>query len=107
MTATIVAWNTGAASYGSATFGCTDLYGNSGGDAVNGTDGGGNFGADPQFCAVDPVTSLYVGIQSDSPCAPGNHPNGAACGLIGAGPVECGAVSVELRTWSQVKHAYR
>ncbi len=104
----IIAWTgPGVACLGDATWSCSNLFGNAGGDAICGTDGGGNFSSDPQFCAADPVASQSVTIQSDSPCAPGNHPAGASCGLIGAGPVACGTVGVEAQTWSRVKELYR
>ena len=41
----------------------------------------GNISEDPLFC--DPDSSVYT-LQSDSPCLPGNHPDGDDCGLIGA-----------------------
>jgi len=104
---TIIASNTGAACYGAANFDCMNLHGNSGGDALCGTDNGGNFSADPQFCATDPAVSFNVTIQSDSPCAPSNHPSGNACGLIGAGSIGCDTIAVEQRTWSGVKNLYR
>ena len=66
----------GSACSGSATWICCDLYENAQGDAVCGTDGGGNFSADPQFCATDPVATRNFTLQEDSPCAPGRHPNG-------------------------------
>ena len=46
-------------------------------------------------------------LQADSPCAPGNHPSGASCGLIGAAPVGCGTVSAHRITWSRLKSSYR
>lgn len=104
---TIIAQSTGAPCWGNATYACCDLYANSSGDAICGADGGGNFVVAPQFCAEDPITTRNVTLQSDSPCAPGNHPNQAPCGLIGAAPVGCGSVSVEARTWSEVKSLYR
>jgi hypothetical protein len=61
-----------------------------------------NFSGDPMFCG----TGNYY-LQSDSPCAPGNQPGGADCGLIGPLPVGCGAVSVETKTWGGVKAIYR
>jgi parallel beta-helix repeat protein len=68
-----------------------DIYGNVGGNALCGTDGGGNISSDPLFCDSLGNDSLY--IRSDSPCAPGNHPSGE---LIGAWPVGCDApTSVE------------
>jgi predicted outer membrane repeat protein len=104
----IIANSIGRACGGAAgtTWSCCDLFGNSD-DSLCGIDGGGNFNADPQFCDSDPLASLNVSIQEDSPCAPGKHPNGAACGLIGAAPVGCGPVGVESKTWSAVKNLYR
>ncbi len=63
------------------TVSCCDVYGNDSGDVVCGTDGGGNFSADPQFCGVGD----YL-LQTGSPCATG-------CGgdLIGALPADCDA----------------
>ncbi|RPJ41694.1 MAG: hypothetical protein EHM19_11360, partial [Candidatus Latescibacterota bacterium] len=61
--------------------GCTDIWGNDGADAVCGNDLGGNFSADPLFCAFP--SGDYT-LQAASPCLPGQHPNGASCGLIGA-----------------------
>ena len=86
---------------------CTNVFGISQGDSLCGIDGGGNFSADPEFCGVDPVASRNFALQADSPCAPGRHPNGASCGLIGAVPVGCDAVSVEATTWSRLKSLYR
>ena len=106
--ATIIAGSVGNACGGSPgpTWTCSDLYGN-GSNAICGTDGGGNFSADPQFCAVDLVGTGNVTIQADSPCAPGNHPDGAGCGVIGAAPVGCGSVSVHKSTWTATKLLYR
>jgi hypothetical protein len=107
VTATIMAWNEGLPCGGDATFVCCDLYGNSGGDSLCGTDGGGNFSLAPEFCAVDPATSLNFTLQADSPCAPGNHPTGDTCDLIGSGTVACAAVAVRAVTWSACKILYR
>lgn len=63
-----------------------------------------NISQAPQFCGVDPVSSMNFYIQSDSPCAPGQS---GTCGLIGALPVGCGTVGVQTRTWSFVKDLYR
>ena len=54
----------------------------------------GNFSLDPQFCAVDPTSTGNFLLQSDSPCLPGNHPDGCDCGLIGALPEGCGPTSI-------------
>ncbi len=61
-----------------------------------------NFDADPLFCGP---TNYY--LRDDSPCAPGNHPDGFDCGLIGPLPVGCGAVSIETTTWGAVKALYK
>jgi parallel beta-helix repeat protein len=71
---------------------CCDLYGNAGGDALCGTDGGGNFTFNPLLCGTG-----LGDISSYSPCAPGNHPAGAgACGgqIIGSGAVTCSITGV-------------
>ena len=68
----------------SFTVACTDIFGNAGGDVLCGTDGGGNFSADPRFCG--PPGSGNVSIGGYSPCAPARN----SCGvLIGALPVAC------------------
>jgi len=46
-------------------------------------------------------------LQADSPCAPGNHPDGMDCGTIGALGVECGTVKAKAVTWGSVKALYR
>jgi hypothetical protein len=100
--------SSGATCSGSAIWSCCDLFGNSAGDAICGIDGGGNFSADPGFCAVDPGSSLNFELRSNSPCAPGQHPPGAeSCELIGASPVGCGGTAIKARSWSQVKSFYR
>ena len=104
---TIVAWNEGRACYGSGTWICCDFFANSSGDATCGVDGGGNTSVDPQFCAVDPAGSENFSLQADSPCAPGNHPTGAPCELIGAVPVGCAVVPIEATTWSRLKCMFR
>ncbi len=79
------------------TVSCSDIFGNAGGDALCGTDGGGNFSADPLFCGIPgaagtnaglalfPAAGAAWGLADASPCAPGNHPDGLCAGaLIGA-----------------------
>jgi predicted outer membrane repeat protein len=97
----------GATCLDNATWICCDLFGNAAGNTPCGTNGGGNFSADPLFCSADPVASADVSIRSDSPCAPGNHPSASACELLGAGPVACTPQSISVRTWSAVKQLYR
>ena len=108
---TIISYGNGGAALsigGSAALraGCCDIYGNSGGDALppGTTDLGGNFSLDPEFCG--PLGSRNYTIAHSSPCAPGNHPDGMPCGLIGAYPIQCGDVPVEKRTWGSIKNLY-
>jgi predicted outer membrane repeat protein len=78
-----------------AVFSCSDVWGNAGGDwvgALAGQEGtNGNFSADPQWCDAD---AFDFRLQSGSPCLPGNHPDGASCGTIGAYG-ECAAVGAD------------
>ncbi len=81
-------------STGTIEIGCCDVYGNTGtgGDTLplETTDLGGNFSQDPLFCGA-PGSGDY-GLQAASPCAPGQHPSGAACGPIGAQGIGCGGI---------------
>jgi hypothetical protein len=95
----IVAFSTqGAAFYslsGAPTISCCDVYGNAGGDALIGTDAGGNFALDPLFLGE---TGYEYCLAWDSPCAPGNHPEGAAaCAgeAIGYRRTDCGPTAVD------------
>ena len=90
-------------------FDCCNIYGNAGGDwvgciALQDTLIG-NFSADPAFCGVP--GSGNFGLQSDSPCAPGNHPKGASCGLVGARPVDCGVSPVRKTSWSEIRSMFK
>jgi len=100
----IIAWSDGAPCEGPVTMTCTILYQNSLGDAICGTDGGGNAIADPLFCSQDPIGLRDVRISSASPAAPDQSGN---CGLIGAGAVDCTIVPVQQRSWSEIKALYR
>jgi hypothetical protein len=87
---------------------CNDVFGSSenlysGIPDPTGTNG--NISADPEYCGIDDSGNYY--LQSDSPCAPGNHPNGYECGLIGSLPVNCGKVGVERKSWGTIKSLYR
>jgi hypothetical protein len=78
-----------------ATAACCDVFGNAGGDwtgALAGQDGAaGNFAANPLFC--DAAGGEFT-LSPASPCLPGQHPDGASCGTIGAyGAGNCGAPS--------------
>ena len=91
----------------SATVSCNDIYGggtlNSG--PSNQTESNGNFFLDPEFCGVGGAGNYY--LQSDSPCAPGNHPDGIDCGRIGAFDVNCSTVRTRPVTWGHIKALYR
>ncbi|MBU1702019.1 MAG: T9SS type A sorting domain-containing protein [Candidatus Eisenbacteria bacterium] len=80
---------------GNPAFYCCDVYGNEGGDYVGCIAGYnnelGNFSADPQFCDA-PIDDLTLSI--DSPCLPGNHPNGSNCGRIGAHDLGCDPAAI-------------
>jgi hypothetical protein len=80
---------------GSFNVSCTDVFGNAGGDALCGTDGGNNFSQNPLYCDL---ASNNFYLQAASPCLPGQHPNGAgACGgsRIGAYGQGCWPLDVE------------
>jgi hypothetical protein len=72
------------------TAGCTDIFGNTGGDWVGCLEEWGgveeNLSLDPLFCGWE---SGWVELRDDSPCAPD-----APCGLIGALPVGCSPADV-------------
>jgi C1A family cysteine protease len=61
---------------------CSDVYGNAGGDALCGTDAGGNFSADPRVC--NPAGGDYH-LHPTSPCV-----RQESCGLVGALGIGCG-----------------
>jgi hypothetical protein len=87
---------------------CSDAFGNAGGDWPPCMDDqGGVFSADPEFCGL-PGSDYYY-LQSDSPCAPGGHPDGHACSAeaqIGALPVACSTVATERTSWGRLKARY-
>jgi len=112
VTNSIIAFNLGVppvqCGYPVLEFLCSDVYGNEGGDWVcylpDLFEIGDNFSADPLFCDPD---NGDLTLHADSPCLPGNHPEGADCGLIGAFGQGCGPVSVEPETWAGIKARYR
>jgi hypothetical protein len=65
----------------------------------------GNISVDPQFCGI--WDSVDYRLQSDSPCAPGNHPDGYDCGQIGAKGVGCSTTPTQKSSWGAVKALYR
>lgn len=93
----------------SVSLSCSNLYGNAGGDWVDCAAGqsgtNGNFSQDPLFCDA-PGGDLS--LHGNSPCAPGNHPDSYACGLIGAHGVDCGSTTaVEVTDWGGIKSLFR
>jgi hypothetical protein len=90
------------------TFSCCDVRDAPGSVEIAGPGGldmsDANFSADPLFC--DPEAGDFT-LHSSSPCLPGNHPDGADCGLIGALGQGCGPVSVERESWGRIKGMYR
>lgn len=84
-------------------FRCCDAYGNQS-DEICGEDLGGNFSDDPLFC--DAPNGDYS-LDANSPCLPGNHPDGVDCGLIGARGLGCGGTPTKPTTWGRIKVGYR
>ncbi|UCG53086.1 MAG: hypothetical protein JSW58_05900 [Candidatus Latescibacterota bacterium] len=75
----------------SPTLTCCDIYGNAGGDALCGLDGGNNFAADPEFCG--PSGNGDYWLWDTSPCAIENSP----CNMfVGAWPVGCQATGIDI-----------
>ena len=90
------------------TFECNNLYNIQipyAGDCTDQTGINGNISVDPQFCGI-PDSGNYL-LQTDSPCAPGNHPDGYDCGQIGAKGVGCGNTPVSTATWGSLKALFR
>ncbi len=94
----------------SPTFRCCNVFGNEGieygGQCGDPTGWNGNISLDPLFC--DAQDGDYA-LCDTSPAAPGNHPDGEDCGLIGALDVACvcAATAVEEETWGAIKSMYR
>ena len=104
----IISYNkVGFSGFCPAQFQCNDIFGNDSNWMPPPTGTNGNIAVDPQFCGVDPKVSGNYLLQSDSPCAPGNHPDAYPCGLIGASPVGCQEVSVEKSSWGAIKAIYK
>jgi hypothetical protein len=115
----IIAYNLGGCGYyqwevlpGEEDISCTDIFGNEGGDWVDGLAAclgvDGNFSAAPEFCNPD-MEPYDLSLCDCSPCLPGNHPDGDDCGLIGAlgeGCV-CDPTSTRPSTWGAIKTLYR
>jgi parallel beta-helix repeat protein len=104
----IISYNgIGVSGFCAEDFECNDIFGNGSnvGPPPFGTNG--NIAVDPQFCGVEPHVSGNYYLQSDSPCAPGNHPDGYPCGQIGRLPVGCQDTAVERTSWGAIKAIYR
>jgi len=88
------------------TFSCNDAYLNVGSDYAGvSLPTPDSFSLDPLFC--DQASGDFSLLQG-SPCLPGNHPDGATCGLIGARGQGCGApTATEAASWGQIKGEYR
>jgi len=105
----ITANPTGPSMYvdGPADLSCCDIWGNSGGDWVEGIAEqygvNGNIAEDPQLC--DPENGDFQ-IAESSPCAPFTPPN-PECDLIGAWPVGCAGTPATPRSWGNVKALFR
>jgi hypothetical protein len=93
--------------YCASDFLCNDIFGNKSNVDPPPFGTNGNIDVDPQFCGVEPQVSGNYFLQSDSPCAPGKHPDGYPCGLIGARAVGCQDTAVERTTWGAIKAIYR
>jgi hypothetical protein len=93
--------------YCASDFLCNDIFGNKSNVDPPPFGTNGNIDVDPQFCGVAPQVSGNYFLQSDSPCAPGKHPDGYPCGLIGAWPVGCKDTAVERTSWGRIKSIYR
>jgi hypothetical protein len=87
---------------------CNDIFDVSSGQytgSCQGLPANGNFSMDPQYCGIEDSGNYY--LQSDSPCAPGNHPYGYKCKLIGAFPANCGDVGTENSSWGSIKARFK
>jgi hypothetical protein len=74
-----------------ATLSCNDVYANGDEDYWGTEPGPGDFSADPRFCAAisatiapDPLRFDSFNLRADSPCLPGQHPQGTNCERVGA-----------------------
>lgn len=117
----------------SATLTCCNIFGNEGGDwdgYIAGQYGiNGNIAGDPRFCGrtdgsipmIHEVASAYS-LHANSPCLPGNHPDGYNGGLIGAHGQGCGLsirgnaaapqplsepAALEVDSWGRFKSLFR
>ena len=81
---------------------CCDIYNHESGNyygIADQTGLNGNISVDPIFC--DAAAHDYS-IHEMSPCAPGKHPDGVECGLIGARGVACYYIATLVRSFRAV-----
>jgi hypothetical protein len=92
---------------GDAALSCCDIWGNSGGDWVDGIADqygvNGNIAKDPQLC--DPENDDFT-LRESSPCAPFS-PQNPECDLVGAWPVGCAGTLAIPVSWGRVKALFR
>jgi parallel beta-helix repeat protein len=107
----IISYNHVGVSAISAEFSCNDVYGNDInydlGLLPDPTGSNGNISVAPLFCGSDPQDSGNYYLQSISPCAPGQHPDGFPCGLIGRYPIGCGDTAVRKTNWGRIKALFQ
>jgi hypothetical protein len=107
----IIAFNTGPTfsvdPYVTASIGCCDIFGNTGGDIIpeGFEDTGFNIFLDPLFCGIPGSDNYY--LRTNSPCLPVNHPDGLWCTVIGACPCGCGDIRTKESSWGGIKGIYR
>lgn len=86
---------------------CNNVYNNDGGNykgIPDQTGINGNISFDPIFC--DPENDDYS-LHVQSPCLPGNHPDGVDCGLIGALAEGCDYIATQLQGYqATVKESF-
>lgn len=94
--------------FGAFQYECNDVFGSSFaqyfGWTTNPTGHDGNIAVDPIFC--DPGID-DLSLHHDSPCLPGQHPEGYACGLIGLFGLGCGPTASRPVTWGAMKSVFR
>jgi hypothetical protein len=83
------------------TGGCNVFWDNPDGEAIGYTLAASDRIIDPQFCGAD---SGNFDVAKSSPCLPA-HSGG--CNQIGARGQGCGPISVDARSWGEIKAAYR
>ena len=75
---------------------CNNVWANGSEDYWGGGPGEGDFAADPRFCGIPALDAASLDdpgafdLRASSPCLPGQHPDGAECGRIGARGAGCG-----------------